>query len=450
MKIIQSFWAAKQDPIKDSFGWNRPRYHWLSWVLSVNQLAKYYDVELYTDSVGYDILIKKLELPYAKVHLVLDELDQYPKGFWALPKIKTYALQEGPFLHIDGDVFIWEAFPKALLEQGLITQNLEITTDYYHSAWELIEPKLKFIPEEMNAYREGKINLACNMGIVGGNDLSFFKQYTNKSLEFVEKNISLNLDQDKANFNVFFEQVLFYLMAHKDNKQSAFLINEVSKDNDYKGMGDFHRVPIQKTYLHLLGHYKRDRRVCKQLENYVLRFYPEFFEKVVRLMESDFPYFKNQLSEYSFTLQENEQVASSSLEDSKSDAEELLRRDLISVTEPIVFLEHIEKQVDFELDFLRGFRVIQKEEGAEEDKFIEIQELEDQNSYIPIDDVDEMIFYQIRHTKNYTSIMKNMLSALDEDAMSMAEQFLEMIKDRILFFITFRVLRISIVLSEKP
>ena len=285
MKIVQSFWAGKRQVIDESFGWYHPRFHALSWVLSCLQLSKYYEVELYTDQIGYDFLIKELQLPYKKVYIVLDELNVYSTDFWALPKIKTYTLQNEAYLHIDGDVFIWEAFPNDLMASDFISQNLEITTDYYSSMWAEIFPQLDFLPSEMNGYVSGANNLACNMGIFGGNDIAFLKKYANKSFEFASKNKNLSNKINASQFNMFFEQVLFQEMLTSENKTCSFLINEISRDNDYKGFGDFYRVPHQKTYLHLLGVYKRNFQVCKMLESYVMLYYPAYFKKISNLFE---------------------------------------------------------------------------------------------------------------------------------------------------------------------
>ena len=123
MKIIQSFWSGKNNDIRDNRGWLSYEYHWLGWILSCNQIRKFYDeVELYTDSFGYEVLIEKLQLPYTKVHVVLDEMNEYPKDLWAIAKIKAYQLQDKPFLHVDGDVFIWEKFDEELLKQDIIVQ----------------------------------------------------------------------------------------------------------------------------------------------------------------------------------------------------------------------------------------------------------------------------------------------------------------------------------------
>lgn len=70
MKIIQSFWTGNVSDTSKTYGWLSSKYHYLGWILSVNQLKKFYtQVELVTDSYGYDILIEKMNLPYSKVHV---------------------------------------------------------------------------------------------------------------------------------------------------------------------------------------------------------------------------------------------------------------------------------------------------------------------------------------------------------------------------------------------
>lgn len=61
MKIIQSFWTGNKNSLTDSYGWLLPIFNYLSWIISCNQLRRYYDdVTLVTDSQGYDVLINKI------------------------------------------------------------------------------------------------------------------------------------------------------------------------------------------------------------------------------------------------------------------------------------------------------------------------------------------------------------------------------------------------------
>ena len=133
MRIVQTFWTAGQDPLKHSFGWSHPQYNLMSWALSCLSLREHYDdVELYTDSAGYHILIEVLGLPYTKTHVVFDDFKCLPHH-WALAKIKTYSMQTEPFIHVDGDIYISKRIPGNIENAMVLVQNQEIGTEFYHN-----------------------------------------------------------------------------------------------------------------------------------------------------------------------------------------------------------------------------------------------------------------------------------------------------------------------------
>lgn len=290
MRIIQSSWACNQpDLITSNAGWLAPEYNLMSWTLSCLQLKQYYsEVVLYCDSVSAKTLIDVLQLPYTDVVCNLDVLNTYHHQLWALPKIHAYSLQEKPFLHIDGDVFVFEKFEEELLKSGLIAQNVEAATDYYEKIMLSLESKLTFFPKEIIKERELKNPiLAYNAGIFGGTDVLFFKEYTEKAFRFVDKNI-LNLSGiNVTNFNIFFEQYLFYCLTKKNKKQVNVLIPEIIGDNEYKGFGDFTKVPFGKKYLHLLGAYKRNEFICKQMANRLRQDYPVYYYRIIELFKKN-------------------------------------------------------------------------------------------------------------------------------------------------------------------
>ncbi|TRX26596.1 hypothetical protein FNW25_08215 [Flavobacterium franklandianum] len=235
MNIIQSSWACNQpDLLTSNSGWLAPEYNLMSWTLSCLQLKQYYpNVGLYCDSVSAKTLIDVLQLPYSSVICNLDVLNTYNPKLWALPKIHAYSQQEKPFLHVDGDVFIWKKFDDELLKSGLIAQNLESATNYYEEIMKSFESKLTYFPEEIIIERElKKPILAYNAGIFGGTDVSFFKEYTEKAFEFVNKNISNLSVINVVNFNIFFEQYLFYCLAKKKKLNVNVLIPEIIGDNE--------------------------------------------------------------------------------------------------------------------------------------------------------------------------------------------------------------------------
>jgi hypothetical protein len=284
MRIIQTFWSGNKDTILDaSYGWYNSMYHIMGWVLSSNLLSKLYnELELYTDKKGYELLIKKLKLPYSKVHVLLDDLNRYDSNLWALSKLHVYSLQKKPFLHVDGDVFIWEKFDENLLQSKLIVQNLERGTDYYKNKWIKLKEDFVFIPEEILEEESKSENMyAYNFGIFGGSDLEFIEKYTNLALKFVNENIK-NVNKEKyLDFNVFFEQYLFFCLSNKKKKVSSFL-NKTYNDNEYVGFGDFKKVP-KKKYLHLIGHYKRDLDVCKQMARQLLIEFPNEYLNILKV-----------------------------------------------------------------------------------------------------------------------------------------------------------------------
>jgi hypothetical protein len=444
MKIIQSFWSGNQQDINNNYGWYNARFNWISWILSCNQLLKFHkDVELFTDGFGYEILIEKLQLPCTKIHVVLDELNHYHKDLWAIAKIKTFQLQNEPFLHVDGDVFVWESLTDKFQKSELITQNLEITTDYYGSMWNEIAPNLSFLLKEMNNYHNKKSNLACNMGIIGGNDINFFKEYTKKSFEFVDKNNSSWSNINSFNFNVFFEQVLFHEMAKEENKKIDFLFEEVSEDNAYVGFGDFHKVPNKK-YLHLLGVYKRNGSMCKAMEVYTMKYYPESYSKFAELFNetnesnNEIEFLNKQkvedlVNEFNFELKNNIVIKENYL----------LKRDFFNEGLYSKIKNLIDNKTDFIIYKLSEIEIEEKTFNDEIIKILKINEINCNATFIELDSIDEIMLGELSKPISHFEFVKVMETYLDEeDDENSKEEFLGLINNRLIDFVIKKVISI--------
>ena len=439
MKIIQSFWTGKHNNIEYSFGWLSNEYHYLSWILSCNQLRKYYDeVELFTDSLGYSILIEKLKLPYTKVHIVLDELNNYDDNLWALAKIKSYSLMNEPFLHIDGDVFIFEPFDKNLMKSSIITQNIETTSDYYWNMWSKIKPELNFIPIIMENYNNQLHTKAYNMGVFGGNNLSFIKKYTDASFDFVNKN-KYSLSKINAyNFNIFFEQVLLYELSQEHQINVNCLINEDIGDNEYKGFGNFEEVPKERKYLHLLGFYKKQELVCNKMSIYVQKYYPEYYAYLENLLDLN-----PKLSTFGFTYNENEikDLISNYLTlvikgetNYWADTKAIYSRNIISEGMVTHFLHLIENSIDFYLIPLTNYKV------DNDFTSLEVQLLHNDSLVIELLSIDYVIFNIIEQPILYSEFIRNGKEFLDDDFPSdEVDNFLETLWKRISIFISYGI-----------
>jgi hypothetical protein len=103
-------------------------------VYSMLWSAKWFEkVELNTDQYGYNIF-KYFENSKIKIKNTLNDfegLDSYL--FWAYPKIYSLTLQDEPFIHIDGDIFIFRRLPEDLFSGDFGFQNLEIA--HYERAY---------------------------------------------------------------------------------------------------------------------------------------------------------------------------------------------------------------------------------------------------------------------------------------------------------------------------
>lgn len=453
MKIIQSFWSQNlENPLNDNYGWLSEAHNWLSWILSANQLAKFYKVELYTDQKGYEILINQLQLPYHKVHVVLDELNHYHKSLWAMPKIKTYSLQNEPFLHVDGDVFIWKAFSEELLSGDFISQNLEITTEYYEEMWNDIYPNLVYVPAEMQDYISNKNNYAYNMGIIGGRNYEFFKKYAATSSDFVDQNTSVWNSINGFNFNIFFEQVLFYNMIKKSSDKVNCLFSDTPNDNNYIGFGDFDKVPNQKTYLHLLGTYKKSVRVCSNLETYVIKEYPQYFERLRKLFPFHFSHYdmsfdkaKNVDLKKEFKLKNTSEIKE------KLSDEYLVGRNFMALEFPQEFDYLVSHNKAFELVKLSEIDVTDffDELSNENIKTVTIPELGQGISRIGIDEIDELILQELENPILYEEFILNMTAYLEEDVEEDGKaNFIQLIQNRVRFFLVEKTLFFKVMVEE--
>jgi hypothetical protein len=458
MKIIQSFWSANNNNIYDSRGWFSAKYHWLSWVLSVNQLRKHHeDVELYTDEFGYKILIEKLQLPYTKVHVVLDELNHYPQGFWAIAKIKTYSLQSEPFIHVDGDVFVWESLTEKFKNADLVTQNMEHTTDYYGKFWRKSTKVLIDIPKSMQPYHKGRSEFAFNMGIIGGNDVNFLQKYCKESFNFLENNKAVWSELEKNNFNVFFEQVLLYNIAKKENIKCDFLFDKVYNENMYVGFGKFEDVPYEKQYLHFLGDYKKQLSNCIKMEKYVLKHYPEYFIKCLDLID-EIIYKKENII---INKRQNNNLVNSFIDDLKnktnsiSEVEYLLARDIHSVDlinsydkrisnhQPIILhlLNGIKKDKVTPLEVLMSYE-FHENPNLKYDKVdaILISEINEKSIIFDTDEVDDVMIHELKKPILYQDFIDKIVTYYEEEEGK--EEFLKLVNYRLRRYIVLKIITV--------
>lgn len=294
MKIVQSFWSKpsyKKENInlsdRNKGGWIDKKYNYMSWALSCLQFRKFYDnVELVTDAFGYNLLVDKLELPYTNVKVCLDDINHYHSDLWALGKVYAYSIQDEPFIHADGDVFIYKKFSEEFENSNLVSQNIEKNYLLYQQVFSTIEDNFDYIP---NVLFESKILnnqlIGTNAGILGGSDVSFFKDYTKESFHFVDKNLSKLSKINIGLFNIIFEQAMFYALSESKSAKVNYLLNNVNQAFD--GLCDFITVETKTNYLHALGPFKQQKYIGDQLALRLLLDYPEYYYKIINLIKTN-------------------------------------------------------------------------------------------------------------------------------------------------------------------
>jgi hypothetical protein len=143
MNLVQSFWthplsyhhSSPDEPFCG--GWLSEKHHAISWAFSLAQLRKYHKgnkINLLTDAAGQSWLIDQLGLEYDNVAVEMDVLNKYDVIFWCLGKVYAYSKQKEPFIHVDGDIYVWQPLDNLLKENKFLVQNFEVNHPMYRDA----------------------------------------------------------------------------------------------------------------------------------------------------------------------------------------------------------------------------------------------------------------------------------------------------------------------------
>lgn len=289
MKIIQSYWSHPDLSTRNQREFIKLNLNkYMTFALSVLRAKKFYEnVELYTDKVGKNLLIDLLELPYTKVHICLDDLtERYGEynHIWALGKIYTYSLQDEPFFHVDNDAFICKPLTD-FHNAPLVAQSFEMDNGHHKYNLRKLKRQLAFFPEFLNTDSEMlKDGSQYNAGIIGGNDLDFFKNFCRESFQFIDKNLHILNDLQGENicFPCIFEQYLFSCFAHHQKREIMTLLPmpKTPLDN-FNSLLDFH--DRQNTlFIHLIGDHKKEAHNMCIVAETLWQEFPEYYNRIIK------------------------------------------------------------------------------------------------------------------------------------------------------------------------
>ena len=288
MNLIHSYWSkpSVSQLGNHSHSWFTERHYALSWAFSLLRLkALGNKVTLYTDSMGADWLISNLNLPYDNINTSLDQL-LIPNNLWSLAKMWVYSQQKDPFIHFDGDVYIWnDDFIKELDRNHIICQHIEHGFPYYKEYFEILIKERytlneKIFPQTIDSFN----NIALNCGVIGGYNIDFFQTLWDEAYSLYEKN------EDKCStlsvgVNTLFEQHLAYEVSKKYDLQiKTVLKQEVKYDDDF--LPSFEMTPFEKKYVHLSTSAKQAPKLLKELENRMKYEFPTYYDSINRYYQT--------------------------------------------------------------------------------------------------------------------------------------------------------------------
>lgn len=180
-----SHWSK---PFADGFS-TKETYKYMS--LSVKLLKKYYkEINLITDYEGEKNF---KDLGWASLECPLEDLNSEYQEVWSLGKLKSFniiANKGEPFIHIDYDFYVFEDFLKKISKAQVFFQSKEDVKrlSYNVSAFKNLCPN-----KYLNSPNINFNDIGYNCGIIGGNNLNFFSEYSSRAMNMI-------LDKENRDF----------------------------------------------------------------------------------------------------------------------------------------------------------------------------------------------------------------------------------------------------------
>jgi len=183
-------------------------------------------------------------------------------------------------------IYIYDKFPKKLLNSEIIVQSLDQNTALYNELIYDVFNNLNNIPSfiSKNSLLDDTMT-GFNTGIIGGNNIEFLIKYSKIAIDFINTNIE-NLSKCKINnINLFYEQLLLKYISKHEGINISYLLDNVS--NEYFELTNFLLHPKENPFIHMIGFSKKNIILCEQL---IIRFkyeFPQYFNRTIKILESN-------------------------------------------------------------------------------------------------------------------------------------------------------------------
>lgn len=225
-------------------------------------------VELVTNLEGAEVM---KDIGFTNIDTSLEGLN-IPEDLWAYYKVKAYATQKDPFVHLDLDVILWQKIPRNILKSPIFFQNLD--TPEMQPGYSYL---VNFARKSTVGYYllKGGNENAFNCGVVGANDLDIIKDWHDVATEFLftPENYPVYADlTSKTQLNYLFEQFFIACLAKNRGVEPKFLIENL----------DYFDVTRPKFKMsHFWGETKRSAEVMDSLYKRLKKEFPKQYKKVM-------------------------------------------------------------------------------------------------------------------------------------------------------------------------
>lgn len=281
MTVAYSF-VPNQDMYfgKGFAGFLTKRDHDMSLALSVMLARKHVGpVVIYTDAWGEDLL-KPLNLPITKFHTDYKRAPD-ENTFWARRKLVALAShQDLPFIHIDGDSFIWAPLPDRLINTKA-PAVFQYREEYSHHKWYLravkaVRHNVKGLPKWFNVAEDTR-PYCC--GFIYVPDRTFLVRWIELANELLS-------NAGFRDYGVSHEVELMCPMALVEQFTLSVLDKKTRRPQTLLDYGS------EVKFTHTMGHIKRYPRVILQVERKLKQLFPEVFTHIDKLNPSTSRSFK--------------------------------------------------------------------------------------------------------------------------------------------------------------
>jgi hypothetical protein len=276
---VQTFWLKEGDTSWQY--WGSKQNLMVSCSLSFFLLKKHFgQVNLVCNAYGKSFMLEELGLPFDQIDLIEHEESELNDFVWSIYKLHSYAIQKEPFVHIDTDFFLFEKPPQDYLNADIFAQNLEINHPVYTNVrTKSIELGLKLPANIADAQNPA---VALNVGIIGGQNVSFFKDFYALAQGILDDNGHL-LEQNAEDlyfFYLFLEQHILYEAIKLQNIDIRTLIKPSFKVA-YDHITSFKTGDIPRPYVHLMGNFKQNPSSVATMHQALQDLWPEQYAYVI-------------------------------------------------------------------------------------------------------------------------------------------------------------------------